>query len=218
ALGLPGVVRAAEEAGGPTMIQGLPSLVTALLQAPGAAAAFRRVRRCQCAGTQLLASDIQALRAVLPPDCNLRNVYGLTESSGVLSWDVPPDWQPQGPRVPAGLPVPGQRIELVDESGAAVPPGEVGEIVVSGPLVALGEWRDGRLVPSPRIAPAPDRPGERVLHTGDLGRIRPDGLYEVVGRADRQVKIGGRRVELEEIEDRLRRAPGVAAAAVLADR
>jgi acyl-CoA synthetase (AMP-forming)/AMP-acid ligase II/thioesterase domain-containing protein len=217
-IGLAGVLRAAEEAGGATSMQGVPGVLAALLSVPGAGAALGSVRRCQSGSAQLLAADLHTLRAALPRSCQLVNVYGITEAGALLRWDIPPDWEPDGARIPAGLPLPGHDVTLCDEAGAEVPPGEVGELVIGGPNVALGEWRDGAPAATGRIAPRHGAAGERVLRTGDLARIRPDGLYEIIGRADRQVKIAGRRIELEEIEDRLRRAPGVATAAVLADR
>jgi acyl carrier protein len=56
--------------------------------------------------------------------------------------------------------------------------------------------------------------GERLYLTGDLGRYRPDGVLEYVGRADHQIKLRGQRIELGEIEARLVEQPGVVAAAV----
>jgi acyl-coenzyme A synthetase/AMP-(fatty) acid ligase/thioesterase domain-containing protein len=215
-IGLTGALRAAEAAGGATALQGVPAMLCALLAVPGAAAAFAGVRRCQASGATLLATDLQALRAALPASCTLVNVYGLTEAPAILRWDVPDGWRPDGPRVPGGQPLAGVHVAILDEDGQAVPDGEAGELVARGVTMALGEWRDGGLAPSPRIAEAGG--GERIVRTGDIARRRSDGLIEIVGRADRQVKIGGRRVEMEEIEDRLRRAEGVAEAVVLADR
>ncbi|MCW8084734.1 non-ribosomal peptide synthetase [Sabulicella glaciei] len=216
-LGLADTLRAAETLGANAM-QGLPATLCALLAAPGAAHALAGVARCQASGTAMLAADLQALRAALPASCQLVNLYGLTELPALLRWDVPPGWKPDGARIPAGRPLAGHRVLLLDREGREVPPGEVGELVAVSPYIALGEWQDGGLVSSDgRIVDCPDTLGARRLRTGDLARWRDDNLLEIVGRADRQVKIAGRRVELEEIEEHMRLLPGVREAAVVAD-
>jgi acyl-coenzyme A synthetase/AMP-(fatty) acid ligase len=66
------------------------------------------------------------------------------------------------------------------------------------------------------MPPVADRPGWRYYRTGDIVRLQPDGLLRVLGRADRQVKINGTRVEPGEIEAILRGEPAVTDAAVVA--
>lgn len=212
-LGAAAAARAAEEVGGPTAMQGITATLMALLAAPDAPRALRRVAWVQASGTALLPSDLLALRGALPAGCRLVNVYGLTEAPAVFRWVMPDaGWTPDGPRVPVGLPIAGNSVSLRDPDGAPIAAGATGELVVESPFIALGEWQDGRLS-NDRIARLPD--GSRRLCTGDLARIRPDGWWEVVGRADRQVKIAGWRVDPEEIEDRLRRMAEVAEAVVL---
>jgi acyl-coenzyme A synthetase/AMP-(fatty) acid ligase len=64
--------------------------------------------------------------------------------------------------------------------------------------------------------PHPARPGERIYRTGDLGRMRPDGLVELIGRADTQIKSRGYRIELGEIEAALASLPALRESAVVA--
>jgi acyl-coenzyme A synthetase/AMP-(fatty) acid ligase len=71
------------------------------------------------------------------------------------------------------------------------------------------------LQPGP-FRPDPDDPAARIHHTGDLAIRSPDGLFTVIGRRDRQVKIRGNRVEPAEIEAALRQLPAVREAAVVA--
>ena len=78
--------------------------------------------------------------------------------------------------------------------------GEVGEIVIRTPFRTQGYINGERTFSQ---NPFTDHPNDLIYYTGDAGRIRPDGLIEILGRLDRQVKIRGVRVELSEIESLL---------------
>jgi acyl-coenzyme A synthetase/AMP-(fatty) acid ligase len=80
---------------------------------------------------------------------------------------------------------------------------------------AMGEWQHGRLVPG-RLEADPSDPSLRIYRSGDLARLCPDGVFVVMGRMDRMVKVHGLRVEPAEIETALRRSPEVAQAAAIA--
>ena len=107
-------------------------------------------------------------------------------------------------------------VYVVDDQLRPVPLGTPGEIVFSGVCVGRGYVND-----PDRTAAAfledPLRPGERLYRSGDVGRWRPDGKLEFLGRRDSQVKVRGFRVELGEIETALSRLPGVRQAAVVVD-
>src|SRR5690606_8962669 len=81
----------------------------------------------------------------------------------------------------------------------------------------LGYWNEPALTAN-AFAVDPGDPGARVFRTGDLGRLRPDGLYEFVGRKDRQVKISGIRIEPGEVEQALRNCDGINEAVVVVRR
>jgi acyl-coenzyme A synthetase/AMP-(fatty) acid ligase len=94
--------------------------------------------------------------------------------------------------------------------------GEIGEICVSGPILALGYYNDPErsdesFVINPNYKGYP----ERMYRTGDYGRIREDGLLEFHGRMDRQIKHMGHRVELDEVEYAVSRVDGVAECSTL---
>ena len=141
--------------------------------------------------------------------------YGATEAPAMLQWFVPPKLPNDGSRVPAGYPLPGFAVALLDDSGKAVKEGVPGEFVVKSPWMSLGLWRGGAVHPGlfqqdTRDLSAP------VYRTGDIASRCPDGLIVMLGRKDRQIKILGNRVELAEIETVLRQASDVADAAVVA--
>ncbi|MEU4176681.1 amino acid adenylation domain-containing protein [Streptomyces sp. NPDC026589] len=136
------------------------------------------------------------------------NVYGPTEFT-VNATARPIDDDRSVPTI--GRPLAGCRVDILDPSGRPAPPGFPGEIHLSGPQTALGyTGHAGRT--AERFRPAPG--GVRRYATGDLGRWRADGEIEFLGRADRQVKLHGYRLELDEIEAVLRSTPGVRDAAV----
>ncbi|KMY85555.1 non-ribosomal peptide synthetase [Candidatus Paraburkholderia calva] len=109
--------------------------------------------------------------------------------------------------VPLGHALPGTKIVIVGDDGERLPAGETGEICLAGIGLARGylnrpETTARSFVRSPHV-------NSRVMYrTGDLGRYGPDGLLEFRGRRDNQVKIAGRRIELEEVEHQLQSIAG----------
>jgi amino acid adenylation domain-containing protein len=142
----------------------------------------------------------------------LWNLYGPTETT---IWSAAALLTDPGPPVPIGRPIANTRIYVVDANLRPVPIGIKGEIVIAGAGLARGYFG----APGPtaqRFVPDPFGFGVRVYRTGDFGRWLPDGLLEYLGRGDGQVKIRGHRIELAEIEHRLRSLQGVRDAAVVA--
>ncbi|MGW7427336.1 amino acid adenylation domain-containing protein [Streptomyces sp. NPDC054813] len=111
--------------------------------------------------------------------------------------------------VPIGREVPGTEVHVLDDDGAACPPGAVGELCVSGAGLAHGYLGD------PDLTAARFRAGDvgggplRHYRTGDRGLRDADGVLHFTGRTDRQVKIRGYRIEPEEIEAHAARLPGI---------
>ena len=136
------------------------------------------------------------------------NAYGTTETPQIAScYRLPDDDDPRQPDsapVPVGAGVAGQQLLVLTPSGQLAGVGQRGEIVVRGGSLALG-YLDGHGWPD-RFGADP-RPGVRTFRTGDRGRYGPDGLVRLDGRVDRQVSIGGHRVELTEIEATALRHP-----------
>ncbi|MCO5968360.1 non-ribosomal peptide synthetase [Actinoallomurus soli] len=139
------------------------------------------------------------------------NEYGLTETTvAATRWRVPANAE----TACIGHPYPHVSVYLLDEEMRPVPPGAIGELYIGGAGVARGYMGRPGLTAS-RFLPDPfTGGGNRLYRTGDLCRELPDGALVFAGRADRQVKVRGRRVELGEIEAVLTEYPGVRAAVV----
>jgi non-ribosomal peptide synthetase component F len=192
-----------------------PAVLRLLFQHPRVDAAFRHLRSLRIGAAALPRADLAAWRAHLPLDCSILHPYSSTEALEIARWAVPPDDAGDEATVAAGRLQCVHDYALLGEDDRPVARGEAGELVLRSRCVALGEWQGGRLVPG-RMPPVAGRPGWRFFRTGDLLRVQPDGMMRVLGRADRQVKINGFRVEPAEIEAVLRAVPGVADAAVVA--
>lgn len=159
---------------------------------------------------------ITIMAAKLPGNCDFAITYGQTEAT-IAQWTVPADFRTNNPTLPVGYLSPEFEYAIVDEEQRPVNSGEMGELLVRGRCVALGEWERGQCVAG-RTRPDNADPESRILPTGDLVRLRPDHLLEVVGRVDRQIKIHGLRVEPAEVENVIRRVPGVTDAAIAVRR
>lgn len=133
------------------------------------------------------------------------NTYGPTEAT-VVSCAAPLDGR--GP-VSIGLPLPGWDLAVVDGNGIPVANGEVGELVIGG--VGLARYLDPEK-DAEKFAAMPTLGWARAYRSGDLVRLEQNGLY-FVGRADDQVKVGGRRIELGEVDSALVHLPGVSGGA-----
>ncbi len=131
------------------------------------------------------------------------NTYGPTEATVVA---CAARLTGAGP-VRIGLPLDGWDLAVVDAAGEPVAMGESGELVIGG--VGLARYLDP-VKDAAKYAPALDWP--RAYRSGDLVRAEPEGLV-FLGRADEQVKVGGRRIELGEIDAALLALPGVTGAA-----
>ena len=137
------------------------------------------------------------------------NTYGPTEAT-VVSCGAKLD----GGRVSIGLPLDGWDLAVVDDAGQPVPPGGVGELVIGG--VGLARYLDPAK-DAEKYSPMASLGWPRAYRSGDLVQLEPDGLY-FQGRADDQVKVGGRRIELGEVDSALVHLPGVSGGAAAVRR
>jgi len=204
-----------------TSVTGAIPVYRLLLKLDRARDAFRALRAIRTGSAPQQKAELAAWRELLPPDCVYGHAYASTEALIMAQWAVPrDDTLPGGDAgqeatIAAGILRPYHDYAILDVDGHPVPSGDIGELVVRSRYIALGEWQGGRLVPG-RMAQALGCPGRRIFRTGDLVRLQPDGMLRVVGRADRQLKINGVRIEPAEIEAVLRAEPRVTDAVVVA--
>ena len=159
-------------------------------------------------------SDVALWQRLLGKSCRLLIGYGSTEAPTAFQWLVPSDWTADAARVPVGYAQAGIEFALVNEAGTPAMAGELGELVLKSPYLALGNWQNGQLTAGD-IQTSPDDAVARILNTGDLFKLREDGLAEFASRKDRAIKIRGIRADLAEVEDALRNCDYVVDTAVV---
>ncbi|MFD0154612.1 Pls/PosA family non-ribosomal peptide synthetase, partial [Streptomyces sp. NPDC127132] len=133
------------------------------------------------------------------------NTYGPTEATVVACASLLTGEEP----IRIGLPLSGWELAVVDESGEPVPMGGSGQLVIGG--VGLARYLDP-VKDAEKYAPLASLGWPRAYRSGDLVRAEPEGLV-FLGRGDEQIKLGGRRIELGEVDAALQALPGVAGAA-----
>jgi len=167
--------------------------------------AYPSLRFVKLVGEPVYQRDLVAFRAHFPATCTFVNRLGSSET-GTIRWlSAIAETMPEGANIPVGYAVEDNEILLLDERGQCVPQGTVGEMVVRSPYLSPGYWGRPDLT-----ALAYDGEGDtRRFHTGDMGRMLPDGCLVHVGRKDSQVEIRGHRIEVAEIEAVLLRYPAI---------
>ncbi|WBO67348.1 Pls/PosA family non-ribosomal peptide synthetase [Streptomyces camelliae] len=133
------------------------------------------------------------------------NTYGPTEATVVACAALLTGTEP----IRIGLPLNGWELAVVDERGEPVAMGGSGQLVIGG--VGLARYLDAEK-DAEKYAPLDSLGWERAYRSGDLVKAEPEGLV-FLGRADEQIKLGGRRIELGEVDAALQALPGVAGAA-----
>jgi long-chain acyl-CoA synthetase len=133
------------------------------------------------------------------------NAYGLTETSSVATVISGQDAIDKPTSV--GPPVPTVELKIVDDSGAEVPVGETGEVLIRGPILMAGYWN------KPQETAKAIRDG--WLYTGDIGRVDQDGFLYITDRAKDMIIRGGENIYCVEIENRLVENPKIADAAII---
>ncbi len=167
------------------------------------------VRQLLAGGDALSVPHVERLLRELP-GCRLIDGYGPTENTTFSCCYVMAGAEAFAGSVPIGRPIAGSTAHVLGGGLEAVPIGGLGELWLGGEGLARGYWGDPaktaeRFVPDPASGEA----GARLYRSGDLGRLLADGRIEFLGRLDRQVKVRGFRIELEEVEAALAACPGV---------
>lgn len=179
----------------------VPPLWTALAEQEWPDPATISLRYFANTGGRLARRTLARLRGHFPAAAPYL-MYGLTEAFRSTYLDpAEVDRRPDS----IGKAIPGAEILVVRADGTRCAPGEVGELVHRGGLVAMGYWNDPERT-AERFRPAPDRPGELctpelAVFSGDLVTADPDGFLYFVGRHDEMIKTSGYRASPTEIEE-----------------
>lgn len=192
-----------------TKLTCVPALATEMLESGAEAHAKLATLDCLHLSGELLKGELvekirQHLRGV-----NLINLYGSTEVCADAT--VFKVQEAATLLTPVGLPIPGAQVMVEHEGGGYAPIGTPGELLVGGQILALGYFGDARQT-AQRFTPSLLNDGGRVYRTGDIAVLSDSGDLNVLGRADRQIKIRGIRIEPAEIEAALKSHSQVAEA------
>ena len=188
----------------------VPTLAAMLLQMKQLdAGAFPALRYLTNTAAALPRAHILRLRELFPA-AKLYSMYGVTECKRCTY--LPPEQLDARPDS-VGIPIPGTEAWIVDEAGARVAPGTVGELVIRGPHVMKGYWENEEA--TRHALRAGPYAWERVLHTGDLFRADEEGYFYFVARKDDIIKTRGEKVSPREVENCLYELAGVREAAVI---
>ncbi|MFF1349085.1 amino acid adenylation domain-containing protein [Streptomyces sp. NPDC058322] len=203
---------------GTTVLETVPTLIRFLLDAQQGAGARPGALRWMIATGEALPPALARRWHDTMPGIRLLNAYGPTEcSDDVTHAELGPP--AAGVRhLPIGSPIGNADLYVLREENGqwhACAHGETGELFVGGLVVGRGYLGDPERTALAFFTDPFSPDGGRLYRTGDAVRVLPDGQLEYLGRVDRQVKLGGVRMELAEIEAVLGAHPGVAACAVV---
>ena len=203
------VVKAVERFG-ITTLAGVPPLWLQLLDVEWQESTTTYLKRLTNSGGALTRGMIRALREQFPR-ADLYPMYGLTEAFRSTFLDPAlVDAHPDS----IGRAVPFAEVMIVRPDGSVAAPGEPGELVHAGPLVAQGYWQDAERT-ARRFRPAPgfSRSGDMAVWSGDTVVADEEGLLRFIGRDDEMIKSAGNRISPTEIEEAVQAGGEVAEAA-----
>lgn len=184
-----------------TLLYAVPTMYILILAGDTRAYDFRSLRLCFSAAA-MLPADVER-RWHERYDHWIHQGYGLTECSPFASYNHDTLFRPGS----VGTPVENVEMKVVDEGGREQPDGELGEILIKGPNVMKGYFRN------PEATAQTVRDG--WLHSGDIGYRDKDGYYYIADRVKDMINVSGFKVFPREVEEILFRHPAVKEAAVL---
>lgn len=200
---------------GITIVHSIPTQLRSCVRSAGPADQLRTLRVLLTAGEPLYGFDVQGWKARFGETTTIVNLYGPSETTLAMCAHFVDYRQDTGARVPVGHAIPGAAAIVIDESGEVCPKYIHGEVLIRSRYASHGYWMDPELTAA-RFVPNPFAPDDpvKVYRSNDVGYIREDGSLVLTGRMDDEYKLRGVRIDLGDIEDRLRQLPAVKDAAV----
>ncbi len=185
----------------------VPAVILMLLQAPEIESVDLSSLKSLSYGASPISEELlKAAQARF--GCDFLQFYGMTETTGAATYLPPEAHDPAlGKLRSCGIPWPGIEIKIVDSQGAEAPPGEVGEIVIRGPILMAGYWN------RPEDTAQTIRNG--WLHTGDAAYKDSDGYIFIHDRVKDMIVSGGENIYPAEVENAIFGHPLVADVAVI---
>jgi amino acid adenylation domain-containing protein len=193
------------------LVHCVPAVFRGMASATSADSLPLRSLRCVAmAGERLAPRDVRMWFDQYGDRIRLVNLYGPSETTMTKMYHVVERGDEMRTSIPIGTPMPDTDVLLIDDADRLCPQGDIGEIYIRTPHRSHGYFRQPEatkraFIPNPATGDVTDI----LYRTGDFGRMLPDGRLEFLGRRDHQVKVGGIRVELEEMESVLRELPSV---------
>jgi non-ribosomal peptide synthetase component F len=176
---------------------------------------FPKLRVINLGGESVSIKDIELFKTYFAGDIIFVNSLACTEAGVFAQYFVDHDSELRGNRVPSGYPTEDMEIALLDEQDDGISGDRIGEIAIKSRYLSPGYWQNPDMTEA-AFELLSDNKGLLLYRTGDMGRMRRDGILEYIGRKDFQIKIRGFRVEPEEIEAVLCQHPCVKESAVIA--
>jgi amino acid adenylation domain-containing protein len=200
---------------GITIYHSIPSLFRSLVDTMTGSEDCSKLRVVHLSGDAASKKDVELYKKYFSSDCILLNRLGSREAKGLFWYFIDKSTEIAGPRVPLGFPPEGTEVLLLDDDKIQVNFGAIGEIAIRSRYLSPGYCRRPDITKGAFLADV-EGGDKRIYLTGDLGRQRPDGCFEHLGRKDFQVKIRGYRVEIAELESALMGLGAVKEAVVMA--
>ena len=201
----------------PGIFMAIPSMYGALLSSKDLTAADLAPIRLAISGAEPLPDAIfEQYRKRF--DVHIMEGYGLTETAPVTNWSTPKRHRVHS----VGPSLPGVRVVVVDDDNRILPPGHDGEILIAGPNVMSGYYKQAELTTNAfvKLETTSDhyhraQRAQRFFRTGDVGHLDDDGYLFITGRKKEMLIIGGENVFPREIEEVLNSHPAIHASAVI---
>jgi amino acid adenylation domain-containing protein len=185
---------------GITIYHSVPSVFRQLMGALTEEEKFFQIRIIHLGGEAVVKKDVELYKKHFSSECVLVNNLGSSEAPTLRQYFIRHDTKIKNDIVPVGFPVEDKNIFIINDDGSEIGTGQVGEIAVRSPFLASGYWQKPELTQK-AFLPDPTGRDLKIFKTGDLGRMLPDACLLYLGRKDNQVKIGGQRIEIAEIEN-----------------
>lgn len=198
---------------GITIYQSVPTVFRQLMSTLTPDEKIPKMRIVHLGGEAVHKRDVELYQRHFSTQCVLVSNYGSSETATLSQYFIGPETRLETEVVPVGFPVEDKEILLLDSEGEYVAKGQIGEIAVKSAFLAEGYWCNPEMTNQHFMADPLQR-GVKIFKTGDMGYIEPNAGLVITGRKDHQVKIGGQRLELSEIENVLLLHPQLKSCAV----